>query len=215
MSALKLAAGCLLLAASARAANVYLNNSPGSDLGAGINYISNDLVEAGDQITLLPGTLLLDLVTIEIFNSDGTDTISDATLRLYQVNSGVLGPMITNLTLNGMTFTNGASTTLSFNFAQVAIPNELVWTLEFSNNAGLELNLYNPPTVGSSDPTTAWFRPSSGSLMLDTFDPGPGGFYERNFNARFDAQFAPEVPEPSTLWIVGIGLCGLAYRRRS
>lgn len=212
MSITKLLALCALFAANAHASVAYQNAT--NDLFAGLNFQANDLVEAGDQVTLIPGSHLLTGVAIDVFNSD-VDVIIDVTLRLYQVNGTTLGSLIAPLTLQNVSFASFDVTKLQFAFNQLAIPNDLVWTLEFSDSLGMELNLFNPPSIGSSNPTTAWFRGTFGVLALDTFDPGPDGFYERNFNATFvvaDSQTS-SVPEPSAALLTGAVLL-LVWRKK-
>jgi len=195
-----------------QAAVIYDNTS--FDLGLSLNYVANQLEEAGDQVSLAraSSSFSLTAASLEIFNENTDDTLTDATLRLYQVMDSTLGTLIGSFTLPGVTVNAGSIGVLAFTLPDVAVPNEIVWTLEFSNSSGLGLNLYNPPTIGSSDPASAWFRAIGGTLQENVFAGDPP---ERNFNAQFRTATAV-VPEPSTLILAGLSLAGglLWCRRR-
>jgi len=81
-----------LLAEGAHASVAYSNTT--NDLFTGINFLANDLVEAGDQVTLIPGSHLLTQVAIDVFNVD-LDVSTSATLRLYHVTGSALGALFT------------------------------------------------------------------------------------------------------------------------
>ena len=197
----------VLLGAAAwgQAAVVYDNTR--FDLGLSLNYAANQLEEAGDQVSFPAtpgGSLPLNGASFEIFNENASDTLTNATLRLYRVMDSTLSTLIGSFTLPGATVNAGSIGLLTFTLPDVVVPGEIVWTLEFSNSSGLGLNLYNPPVIGSSNPASAWFRTTGGTLQENVFASDPP---ERNFNATFLTASAP-VPEPSTLVLIGLVLAG-------
>jgi len=80
----------------------------------------------------------------------------------------------------------------------VTVPDTFTWTVEFSGpfpQVNGALRVANPPTIGSSDPNSAWQWSITGWMPIT--DSGP-----LNFLAQVSAEAAP-VPEPTTLWVVG------------
>ena len=86
-----------------------------------------------------------------------------------------------------------------------SVPDSFTWTIQFNGLGPDDLagvDIYSPPTVGTSYPDYWQFAPGSGWLLLTNAVP-------MDFAARFEA-----VPEPSTAVMSILGLTVLACGRR-
>lgn len=175
--------------------------------------------EFGDEIILAGGGTTITNFSIEYFgtNFSGTEQL---TVRIY----ALTGP--TNATSRNA-FTPGATplydsgpfniaqtpgATLTFDSVNIAVPERLAWTIEFSGVVGSELaglNIYNPPTLGNNF-NDFWRRGKGGAWQLEN----DAGGTPMNFGARFEA-----VPEPSPAQLAalaGLALLGFGiYRRKT
>src|SRR5262249_52978890 len=92
----------------------------------------------------------------------------------------------------------------------VPVPSSFTWSVLFGNVTGdtATTGIFNPPTVGSSDPSFYWIKQNN---LWSKVSFGSGG--PANFFARITADNLV-VPEPSTGLLVAAGLLALAGRRR-
>jgi hypothetical protein len=113
--------------------------------------------------------------------------------------------------------TAGIIETVTLSHLSVLVPDTITWTVLFSGialnpdaNAG-GLVLFDPPTIGSSDPSFFWAKLDTGFTKISTTIPPPD-IVPNNFYAQLTAN---PVPEPATMLLVGSGLLVLAgYGRK-
>jgi hypothetical protein len=195
---------------------------------------SNDLstrfdtgtAEVGDEVTL-ESTGFLTSFSLEYWaeNSASSSAFAgnvEARVRLYRNNgelvSGYASP--SDFIYDSGWFSLGAPTSRStINFAAgvdwspsglFIADNNITWSIQFqglgsTDSAGLDV--FNPPTVGSSYDDYWWRDPGTGewSLLQD------GSGIPMNFAARFEAT----IPEPSSLSLVLLGGLGAVWMRRN
>jgi hypothetical protein len=184
---------------------IYANNTV--DTGFTQVFDANAYIAVGNQITFAGTSRFLTQASFEMFNaSPNLDTLSAATLSLYNVSGSVLGSLIGSFTLAPANYVASQIATLTFNLPWVVVPNEIVWAISFSDSSNLGLNIYTPATVGTNLANTIWRDTGSGLSALTV----PANSEE--YNAQFLA--VAETPEPSTWVLLGAGLATLAWRRR-
>lgn len=188
---------------------IYSNTT--NDLGTSLNPVQpvGNLVAAGSHITFAGTARYLTTAQFQIWNSAATDVNSTATLSLYNIDTltNTLGSLIGSYTLAAANYGANTLPTLTFSLpGLIAAPNDIVWALAFSDNA-LQLNYYDPPTLGQSTGFDAWWDTGSG-LTRYTFPAGG-----ENYNAAFSAELTP-APEPAFYVAVTLGLAGLFLARR-
>lgn len=78
----------------------------------------------------------------------------------------------------------------------------------------LTLGVVNrPPNLGSEVVTDLWYRDANANGIIEASDARTFGASRANDNIAFTL-WAQPVPEPATLLAVGIGIAGVALRRR-
>jgi hypothetical protein len=202
--------GLLLLTASAGRASAIIFDNTTNDTGFTDSFSQNNLVEAGDQIQLTAGALA-DTAVTSLFNSAETSGIAlTVTLRLYSVDAlNSLGSLITSSTLDNVSFPATSTLQLTFPGLNVVVPQDLVWTLSFTTQdpIALELPNFDPPTVGNSDNTTVWWDTGSG-LQLTT-----PGFDTENYYFQLSGDTSA-TPEPGGALPTILGLLAVAVLQR-
>lgn len=171
-------------------------------------------LEFGDQVTLQG--LNRDLFRFE-FEYSATLTPSaskQGLVRMYQ-NDGPGGAPGTLLwETDPFQLQTGQGTVIFNEITGVKLPSSLTWSLATSGLGGGEsfnVQLYNPPSVGSSA-DNFWQKNAFGGWTLTVLN-NASGTAPANFSARITA-----VPEPTTMAMVVGGLAAMgvaAYRRKN
>ncbi|MEP6538963.1 MAG: PEP-CTERM sorting domain-containing protein [Bryobacteraceae bacterium] len=159
----------------------------------------------GDQVLLATGDRFATDATVQFFNN-GSDGTFDAILRLYQIGAPVGAQIGSDFTVTGISAPTQSVFNVVFNTGYTAVPDELIFLVYLTNtSAGLDLglNMFEPPTVGSSD---------NAFMVSDA-----GGFSQLGTNAEnVYFQLDATTPEPGTFAMFGGGLLAaiLVNRRR-
>jgi len=219
-----LVSGALMLGLSTPVfADVIYSNTT-NDLSMRFN---TGAAEVGDEITL-ESTGFLTSFSLEYWAENSANSSAfagnvEARVRLYRntggLVSGYASPGAVAIYDSGW-FSLGVPTSRStINFAAgidlppsgLFIPDSTItWSVQFqglgsTDSAGLDV--FNPPTVGSSYDDYWWRNPSTGEWAL--LQDGTG--IPMNFAARFEAT----IPEPSSLSLVLLGGLGAVWMRRN
>jgi hypothetical protein len=117
---------------------------------------------------------------------------------------------VNGISITGLDLNDPASglATVIFPDLNVAVPDDLIFALSVSNistgSADLGVELYDPPTIGSSD--NGLYISAVGSTFSNVRVQTPG-FGNLNFSLT-------ATPEPATLSIIAAGLAVLALASR-
>jgi hypothetical protein len=174
-------------------------------------YSVGPYLALGDLIDLVSSGTATD-ASVEMFN-DGAAGTFDAQLNLYSVGSPV-GSLIGSSNVTGISSVGGDVLDFSFSFGTgITVPQDIVFTLSVSNmspNMDLGVDMFEPPMVGSSDNTFMISESSPG-----TFSQLPTPNNE-NVYFQLSGDIASGVPEPGSVWLVGLGLAaaGIGCMRR-
>ena len=167
--------------------------------------------EFGDQITLGGTNRVVTAFQFayQLVGGDGNET---ATVRFY-ANDGAAGAPGTKLFQSNpisISNTGGVFASGSLINLDVPVPSSFTWSVIFGNTSGdtATTGIFNPPVVGSSDPSFYWINQNNQWSKASFGSAGPANFY-----ARVTAD-AVVVPEPSTGLLLAAGLLALARRRR-
>jgi hypothetical protein len=169
--------------------------------------ITNGFTQIGDQIHLAGTERSATQATVQVF-SDGDSGTFDATLRFFLVGSPVGSQVGADFLLTGVVAAPNSEVNITFQLGGLIVPDDVIFTLEVGNFAGgahiLGVDMFQGPTVGSSDPDFA--IANNGSFIQ---------IATANEDVYFDleADQVP-VPEPATIGIVCTGLAMLLLRRK-
>ncbi|MGJ5820335.1 hypothetical protein [Paludibaculum fermentans] len=188
---------------TAHAATVYSNPAVGSPETAFFSV--GPYIEIGDQIQLAGTARSATQATVQLYNPGAAGTF-DAILRFYAVGAPVGAPISPDYTLLGQTAPASSDFLLVFPLAAFVAPDNLIFTLEIQNTSAaldLGLDLYNPPSIGSSDASFLVVRPASFSQL--------SGLQTANlyFQLEADPLGGAPVPEPGTLALSALALSAL------
>jgi hypothetical protein len=195
----------LLFGTSAFGAIVYNNIT--TDTGDTLIYTANGFTQIGDQIALAGTQRLATLAEVQFFN-DGTNSGTfDATLRLFNVGSPVGSQIGPNFVMTGIAVGAGSTVNVDFTLPSLLVPSSLIFTAAVANASSgvdiLGLDMFEPPTIGSSDNTFA--IANNGGSFIKTSTP--------NENVYFQLQAingtVTTTPEPATFALLSISLLGL------
>jgi hypothetical protein len=164
-------------------------------------FYSSGYDALGDQIQLVsPG--IANGASVEFYNQGGAGTF-DAELSLYNLGSPV-GSLIGSSTVTGISTVGSDVIDVNFDLSSVTVPQDLVFAVSLNNvSQGVDpgLDLFEPPAVGSSDPT--FMIASSGAGFFEL--PAPASeTTDLYFQLVGDA--GEISPEPSTMGLIGMGL---------
>ena len=165
--------------------------------------------EFGDQIALGGTNRVVTQFQFayQLVGGDGNET---ATVRFYANDgaSGAPGTKIFESRPLSISNTGGVFASGSLINLDVPVPSSFTWSVIFGNTTGdtATTGIFNPPVVGSSDPSFYWIKQNNQWSKASFGSAGPANFYAR--------VTADVVPEPSTGLLVAAGLLGLARRRR-
>jgi hypothetical protein len=209
--------GAFVFCALAGSQGALYNNS--TTYSAGFN---TGAAEVGDEV-VLSGSSAYALISTFVFQYWTSSTLSSsatAQVRFYD-NNGTLYVAGRNrpgtLLWDSGAFPIGAaptSATLTFtdDFGSgVLVPKRFTWTVQFSSlgSGSAGLDVFNPPTTGSST-DDYWFRAGSSSdWSMGTISGTPV-----NFGARFEGTAVPEPEYTGVIAAAGLLLtCGLQVLR--
>jgi hypothetical protein len=197
----------LVATASLHAAPVYDNTT--TDTLQTVSYSANAFTEIGDRITLGGTERHVDTATAEFFNGGSDAGSFAATLRFYDAASGNpgVGGLLASFTVAVGAIDAGGILDVNWSLGGLLLPDDVVFTVAISRvSAGLDLglNLFEPPTVGSSDNKFFIARNDGGFTQATT------GLDLDNVFFRLDVA-GSTVPEPGSLAL--LSLAGLSLLR--
>lgn len=183
------------------AGTLYSNADPASDQMNSI-FFSTGYTEIGDQLQLTSGGYLTSVET-QFYNL-GSDATFDAVLSFYLPGAPVGAQIGGSFTVTGF-IASGESQTITFaNLGNLWVPAEVIATLSVLNvsaDGDIGVNLFDPPTVGSSDNTFFIVNTDSGFSQLN---------YSGIDNLYFVVNGADTpVPEPATAALMLGAFAGL------
>lgn len=206
----------LVAATALQAAPVYDNTT--TDTFRTVVYSANAFTEIGDRIQLAGTERLGTSATVQFYNASDFSGSFDATLNLYGLpanNVDVVGSLLGSFTATGLAVTGFNSLDVSWALAGLSLPDDLIFTVSVANASSdldLGLNLFDPPTLGSSSNQSFVARGGSGYTEATTGDGIDNAYF------RLDARGANSVPEPGTagmLSLAMLSLIAIRVRRRS
>jgi PEP-CTERM motif len=178
------------------------------DTGDTVFYFAGPFTALGDQIQLISAGTATQ-AEVEMFNNGNTPGTFNAELDLYNVGSPV-GSLLGSSDLTGIVSVGGDVIDMTFNLgAGVAVPQDLVFAVTVSNmspNLQLGVDMFEPPTVGSSDPT--FLIANSGGVYSQL------GTNDEDVYFQLSGTADASTPEPSTVMLLGIGLLVITLVRR-
>jgi hypothetical protein len=173
---------------------IYQNTT--TDTLFSVFYSAGPYEEIGDRVTTT-GADSVRTATVQFFNLGAAGQF-DATLRILDLASNQLG----SATLSALTATSGSIFDVTFDFGtDLLIPSEVdifVSIFNVGDDVDLGVNLFDPPTVGSSD--SAFYLTDIGQIPAN---PGEGNLY-----------LQLDTPEPSTLFLMAAGIPALLLIRK-
>jgi len=159
--------------------------------------------QIGDLVTLGGTERGLQSLTVQFFNLGSVGQF-DASLAVWDATATTL---LGTAQVTGIGIGDFSSTDVTFALSGLVVPDTISILLGVSNvGAGLDLglNIFEPPTIGTSDNT--FLLVQTGAVISQGSTPSGEG----NLYLQIDAS---EVPEPSCWAMVGLGLAGLAWSK--
>jgi hypothetical protein len=188
---------------------VFLNTT--TDTADTLIYSNLFVTQFGDQIHLAGTERVATFALVQLYNQGDAGT-ADVTLRLFNVGAPVGGQIGPDFVQTGVAVSG--VTNVGFNLPNLTVPDDLIFTVSFGNQIGgvniVGLDMFEPPTVGSSDNTFAigFDGTSFGTYSTIGFDSSlnENVFFELDANS----------PEPGTLGLVAaaLGIAAVVRRRK-
>lgn len=206
----------LVAAASLHAAPVYDNTT--TDTLQTISYSASAFSEIGDRITLGGTERHVSTATAQFFNGGGEGSFA-ATLNFYDAASGNpgVGGSLGTFTVTVGSIGAGGILDVNWSLGGLLLPDDVVFTVavnQVSNGLDLGLNLFDAPTVGSSDNAFFIARNVGGFAQATT------GGSQDNIFFRLDAAGGSgggggglTVPEPGSVALVSLAMLSLMRAR--
>ncbi len=191
----------------ARATVLYDNTT--TDTFDTVFYFSGPYTALGDQIQLISAGTATQ-AEVEMFNNGDAGTF-DAELDFYNVGSPV-GSLLGSFDLTDIASVGSDVIDLTFDLgAGLSVPQDLIFTVSVSNtspNMDLGVDMFEPPTVGSSDNT--FMIAESGGVFSQLGTNSENVYFQLSGTANVS------TPEASSLTLLGTGLLvlGIAARAR-
>ena len=195
----------LATASGATAGSIVYDNTTTDTLGT-IFYSTGPYQQIGDLVTLGGTGRNLTGATVQFFNNGGAGSF-DAVLRFWNRGAPVGLQIGSGYQVTGLAIDSGVTQNVSFSLPNLLVPESLIATVQILNaSAGtdLGLDLFDPPTVGSSDNAQLIVNDGTG-FSTSSVQPGNGNLY-----LVLDT-VATTTPEPSTAITVGGGLILAAF----
>jgi hypothetical protein len=203
----------LLALGGVQAASVTYSDTT-TDTGGTVFFSTGPYTQIGDEITLGGTDRLATSATAQLFNGGSSSGTFDAMLTFFAVGSPVGAQVGSPFTVTGTSIAPSGVATVTFgNLNSLSVPDSLIFTIAVSNvSAGLDLALtmFDPPTIGSSDPTFFIVNDGTSFSTASTLGAFPDNFY---FSLTANPSVSP-IPEPAS-WILasaGLALAGLKMR---
>jgi hypothetical protein len=200
----------LLAPAALHATLVYSDTT--TDTLNTVFYSTGPYVEIGDQIALASTQRSANSATTQFFNNGGSAGTFDATVRFFQVGGPVGSQIGGSFTTTGNSIAAGDVLNVSWALGGVVLPDNLIFTVSVSNlTAGLDLglDLFEPPTVGSSS-NKFFIIATSGP----SYSQGSQGNNQDNIFFSLDASPGSTIPEPGTMLLTLLALPAFALARK-
>lgn len=186
-----------------------------------------------DHLTLAPGSADLSITNFvfEAYNPDATSTTARASVFFWADNGqgGNPGTYLAGMVLPVMTFGAKSVTPLASSITGLTVPTDgSLWAgIVYDDNNGttgatptqighLGGAIYNPPTIGSSDPAADFaqnqYYAGINNPTVSSFNFGSN--LPVNYGWKLTASAAPEPSQAAGLGLAVLGLGGLVVRAR-
>jgi len=175
---------------------VYSNTT--TDTGDTLAYAANGFTQIGDQIMLAgpASDRYATSGTVQFFSDGGAGTF-DATLQLYAVGAPVGAQIGSDFNITGISAPAGDVVNVTFDLGGILVPDNLIFVVSVANfSAGVDIlgvDMFEPPTIGVSDPTFAIANDGTGLSTVGT----------PNEDVYFELQAT--TPEPGSLLLCAAG----------
>jgi hypothetical protein len=188
---------------------VFLNTT--TDTADTLIYSNLFVTQFGDQIHLAGTERVATFALVQLYNQGDAGT-ADVTLRLFNVGAPVGGQIGPDFVQTGVAVSG--VTNVGFNLPNLAVPDDLIFTVSFANQLGgvniVGLDMFEPPTVGSSDNT---FGIGFDGTNFNTY---PTNGFDSSLNENVFFELDANSPEPGTLGLVAaaLGIAAVVRRRK-
>lgn len=200
----------LATTSGATAGGIVYDNTSTDTLNT-IFYSAGTYQQIGDLVTLGGIGRNLSGATVQFFNNGDAGTF-DAVLRLWNQGAPVGSQIGTGYQLTGLGIDSGVTKNVTFLLPNLLVPDNLVATVQLLNastGTDLGLDLFDPPTLGSSDNTQLIVNDGTG-FSTSSVARGSGDLY-----LQLTGDIGTTAPEPSTAIMVGGGLILAAFLKAS